>query len=50
MLGASFLKREHTWSRLRKLAPQIPWSVPEAATTVLCIPEDGTDGSPKHVE
>jgi len=38
------------WSRLRKLAPQIVWSVPEAASTVLCTPDDGCDGRPKHVE
>jgi len=38
------------WSRLRKLAPQTVRSVPEAATTVLCIPDDGRDGRPKHVE
>ena len=24
--------------------------VPEAATTVLCTPDDGRDGRPKHVE
>jgi len=28
----------------------ILWSVPEAATTVLCTPDDGCDGHPKHVE
>ena len=38
------------WSRLRKLAPQIVRSVPEAAATVLCTPDDGRDGRPKHVE
>ena len=38
------------WSRLRKLAPQTVWSVPEAATTVLCTPDDWRDGRPKHVE
>ena len=38
------------WSRLRKLAPQILRSVPVAATTVLCTPDDGRDGRPKHVE
>jgi len=38
------------WSRLRKLAPQIVWYVPEAATTVLGTPDDGRDGRPKHVE
>ena len=33
-----------------KLAPQISWSVPEAAATVLCALDDGCDGRPKHVE
>jgi len=55
--GASFLKHDQIrsidrvliWSRLRKLAPQIVWSVPEAATTVLCTPDDGRDGRQKHV-
>jgi hypothetical protein len=48
--GTSFLKRELISSRLRKLAHQIVWSVPEAATKVLCTPDDGRDGRPKHVE
>ena len=38
------------WSRLKKLAPQIVLSVPEAATTVLCTADDGRDGRPKHVQ
>jgi len=33
-----------------KQAAQITRSVPEAATTVLCTPDDGRDGRPKHVE
>ena len=37
-----------TWSHLK--APQIVRSVPEATTTVLCTPDDGCDGHPKHVE
>ena len=37
-------------SRLRKLVSLIVWSVPEAATTVLCTPDDGRDGRPKHVD
>ena len=44
---------DHTilvWLRLRKLAPPIVWSVPEAATTVLCTPDDRRDGRPKHVD
>jgi len=32
------------------LASQIVWSIPEAATTVLCTLDDGCDGRPKHVE
>ena len=39
-----------TWSRLKKLPSQIVCSVPEAATTVFCTPDDGCDGRPKHVE
>jgi len=42
--GASFLKR---WI---KLAPQIVRSVPEAANTALCTPDEARDGRPKHVE
>ena len=38
------------WSRLKKLASQIVRSVPQAATNVLCTPDDGRDGRPKHVE
>jgi len=38
------------WSRLRKLASQTVRSVPDAATVVLCTPDDGRDGRPKHVE
>ena len=37
-------------ARLKKLAPQTVWSVPEAATTVLCTPDDGRDGRPKRVQ
>jgi len=29
---------------------RILWPVPEAAVTVLCAPDDGCDGHPKHVE
>ena len=51
--GASFFKRDQIrtiWSRLKKLAPQILWSLPEAATTIWCTPDDMRDGCPKHVE
>ena len=47
--GASLLKRDQQ-SRLSKLATHIVWCVPEAATTVLCTPDDGRDGRPKHVQ
>ena len=50
---ASFFKRDQIrtiLSLLKKLASQIVWSVPEAATTVLCTPDDRRDGRPKHVE
>jgi len=30
--------------------PHVVWSVPEAATTVLCTPDDGRDVSPKQVQ
>jgi len=36
--------------RWRKVVAQILWPVPEAAVTVLCSPDDGCDGHPKHVE
>jgi len=41
---------EFIWSRLKKLASQIVRSVPQATTTVLCTPDDGRDGRPKHVQ
>jgi hypothetical protein len=37
--------------RWRKVvAMLLLWPVPEAAVTVLCTPDDGCDGCPKHVE
>jgi hypothetical protein len=48
--GASFFKRDKIRTYLKKLAPQIVRSVPEAATRVLCTPDDGHDGRPKHVD
>jgi len=49
--GASFFKRDQIrTSHLRKLAPQTVRSVPQAAITVLCTPDDGRDGRPKHAE
>ena len=43
------LQRGH-WPRWRKAVDQILRPVPEAAVTVLCTPDDGCDGHPKHVE
>jgi hypothetical protein len=36
--------------RWKKVVAQILWPVPEAAVTVLCTPDGGFDGHPKHVE
>ena len=33
-----------------QVVTQLLWPVPEAAVTVLCIPDDRCDGHPKHVE
>jgi len=38
------------WRNLRSKLPQIVWSVPEAAITVLCTPDNGRAGRPKHAE
>ena len=48
--ATTFLQRDHIWPRWRKAVAQILWPVPEAAVTVLCIPDDGRNGHPKHVE
>jgi len=37
-------------AHLKKLAPQTVWSVPEAATTVVCTADDGRDERPNHVQ
>jgi hypothetical protein len=42
--ATAFLRRG-PWPRRRKV-----FAVPEAAVTVLCTPDDGCDGHPKHVE
>jgi hypothetical protein len=42
--GASFLKRDQIRTGV---GPAVPH---QAATTVLCSPDDGRDGRPKHVE
>ena len=44
------LKPVLIWPRWRKDVAQLLWPVPEAAVTVLCTPDDGCDGHPKHVE
>ena len=36
--------------RWRKVVARILRPVPDAAVTVLCSPDDGCDGQPKHVE
>jgi hypothetical protein len=46
----TFLQRDLICPRWRKVVTQILWPVPEAAVTVLCTPDDGCDGHPKHVE
>jgi hypothetical protein len=47
--STTFLKRDRR-SHLRKVVTQILCPVPEVAFTVLCTPDDGCDGHPKHVE
>jgi hypothetical protein len=39
------LQRGQLWPLWRKVV-----AVPETAVTVLCTPDDGCDGHPKHVE
>jgi len=46
---ASFLNCDHIRTYLVTFEEACS-SVPEAATTILCIPDDGRDGRPKHVE
>ena len=48
--ATAFLQRGQIWPRWRKVVAQILRPVPEAAVTVLCTPDDGCDGHPKHVE
>ena len=38
------------WATKNKVVAQILWPVPEDVVTVLCTPDDGCDGHPKHVE
>jgi len=44
------LTKKSTKVELVQLLYFTVWSVPEAATTVLCTPDNGRDGRPKHVE
>ena len=48
--ATTFLHRGLIRPSWRKFVAMILWSVPEAAVTVLCTPDDGCDGHPKHVE
>ena len=48
--ATTFLQRGLIRQRRRNVVSQILWPVPEAAVTVLCTPDDGCDGHPKHVE
>jgi hypothetical protein len=50
ILVTALLQRDLIRSRWRKVVAQIPRPVPKAAVTVLCTPDDGCDGHPKHVE
>jgi len=45
----TFLQRGLIRPRWRKVVAQILWLVPEAAVKILCTPDDGCDGHPKHV-
>ena len=47
--ATTFLQRGQR-PRWRKVVAQILWPVPRTAVTVLCSPDDGCDGHPKHVE
>ena len=48
--ATTFLQRGQIWPRLSKVVAQILLPVPEAAFSVLCTPDDGCNGHPKHVE
>jgi len=45
----TFLQRGLIRPRWRKVVAQILWPVPEGAVRVLCTPDDGCDGHPKHI-
>ena len=46
----TFLQRGLIRPRRRKAVAQILLPVSEAAVTVLCFPDDGCNGHPKHVQ
>ena len=48
--ATTFLQRGLIRPRWRKFLAQKLWPVPESSVTVLCSPDDGCDGHPKHVE
>ena len=48
--ATTFLQRGQIWPWWRKVVAQILWPIPEAAVTILCTPDDGCNGHPKHVE
>ena len=53
--GASFFKHDQIWSPYlvtfeEACSPDSTTCTPEAATAVLCTPDDGCDGRPKQVQ
>ena len=48
--ATTFHQRVLIRPRWRKVVTRILRPVPEAAVTVLCTPDDGCNGHPKHVE
>jgi hypothetical protein len=50
VFGTAATSLQLAWPRLREVAAQKVWQVPEAVVTVLCTPVDGCGWLPKHVE
>ena len=48
--ATTFRQRGQIRPRWRKVFALTLWPVPEAAVTVSCIPDEGCDRKPKHVE
>jgi len=46
----TFLQRDLIRPRWRKVVALLLWPAPAIAVSVLCSPDDGCDGHPKHVE